>query len=327
MEKLDWFDCARELKRLNGDGLSSTEYLELEQEEFPSPFRLPTNIAIQPLEIPGVYRVQEEYMGASALVYFMDGVQRTVLWKYYDFNGFRIPLFLHFSGAVIMHRRRPDEFVPLKSLFRSRVLVPRFLYEAWEDVDGLEDTGAERCWDLNEIRGKAMVKSRGLRQEIEQELMRRFLAEQIEDALLVKDGNIFGSMGSARVVGLIKTHSTVYLQEAHPAVQRFIWDMPEYHRSMVFSIRLIENGSPGHRVNSFYLRIYDPKYPEMGLLRVEYNGGISVDEFSSWLIAEKCVRASCSRWDRQIYPIQRCEDYLRTQIPSSQRLKASLRAL
>jgi hypothetical protein len=92
---------------------------------------------------------------------------------------------------------------------------------------------------------------------------------------------------------------------------------------MMFSIQLLENASTlSHKVNSFYLRINEPAHPEMGLLRVEYNAPFEdADELSSWLIAESRVRASCDRWDRQIYPIQVCENYLRTQIPSSRHIE------
>ncbi|MEE8167572.1 MAG: hypothetical protein V3T58_01705 [Candidatus Hydrothermarchaeales archaeon] len=325
--RMDWFESAREFERATSDSLSPTVFMELELQEFPSSLHLPENIEVQPLEIPGVHRVQDGYRGESKLSYFMDGVQRTVLWKHYDFNGFKVPIFLHFSGAVIMHRRHCDKFAPLKALYRNKILVPSFLYEAWGDIEGLADTGADKCWDLNEIRSKAMIKSRALRQEIEHDLMHRFIAEQPRGDVLIKDGNIFGSMKTEQVVGVIKTHATIYLQEAYPEIQQMVWSMPEYYRSMVFSMQLRE-GTPRYKVNSFYLRIHAPHYPEMGLLRVEYTGPtISADKFSSWLIAEKCIRANCSRWDRQIYPIQICEDYLRTQIPSIRHLKATLRAI
>ena len=66
----------------------------------------------------------------------------------------------------------------------------------------------------------------------------------------------------------------------------------------------------------------------MGLVRVEYNvASTDVDEFSSWFIAESRVRANCDRWDRQIYPIQVCENYLRTQIPTSRHIEMVQRSM
>ncbi len=327
MEKgLNWFDCAREFRDMVGYKLESAEFVDLENQEFPSPYHIPVNFEIMPLEIPGIYKVQDEYRGESDLKYFMDGVQRTFLWKYYDYDNYRIPIFLHFSGAVVVYRRSPDEFLPIKSLYRQKVLVPHFLYEDLDKSEGIADTGADKCWDLNDIRARALVKSRAIRQEIEFDLVRSFVRES--DELLIKDGNVLGCVKSGQAVGLIKTHSALYLQCNYSHVQQLVWSMPEYHRSMVFALSQLEDGSPGHRVNSFYLRIHGPSHPESGLLRVEYSArGLAVDELSSWLIAEKRARANCSRWDRQIYPIQKCEDYLRTRIPSQQHLSAILRAM
>ncbi|MFH1774956.1 MAG: hypothetical protein ABH874_08375 [Methanobacteriota archaeon] len=321
---MNWFGKAKEFKDLACGRLSPTDFLELEFCEIPNGSYLPKNMVIQATEIPAVYKVQDEYRGESGLRYFMDGVQRTILWQHYNFDGAQIPVFLHFSGAVIVERIRADRFVPFDALYRSAVLVPAFIYEKYRGVEGLENTGAEKYWDINEIRAKASTKSRVLRQQIEQELMHRFLAAEKE--LLIKDGNIFGTMKAKQVVGLIKTHRTLYLQEKYPLVQQMIWNMSEFYRSMNFSMHLIENGAASHRVNSFYLRIHQPSYPEMGLLRIEYNREIDVNELSSWLIAERCIRANCPRWDRQIYPIQVCEDYLRTQIPPSHQIQAVVKS-
>jgi hypothetical protein len=324
---IDWFKEAKEFKKVASDKLSPTEFLELELVETPAESILPGNIAVHATEIPGIYKVQNCYHGDSELKYFMDGVQRTILWQYYNYDGFQIPLFLHFSGAVIIKRLSPSDFIPYDSLYKSAILVPSFIYEEL-DIEGIEDTGAERPWDLNEIKTKARIKSRSLRQELEQTLMHRFLMSSNEE-ILVKDGNIFGTMKSDGVIGIIKTHHTLYLQSSYPRIQQMVWHMPEFYRSMNFSIQLIENsGALSHKINSFYLRINEPIHPEMGLIRVEYNDSTLIpDKLSSWIIAERWIRANCERWDRQIYPIQVCENYLRTQIPKSSHLKVMIRSL
>jgi hypothetical protein len=320
---MNWFEFAGEFKRESHDRLTGADYQELERVETRPNSNIPENLKIHAMEIPGTYKVQEEYTGNSGLSYFMDGVQKTVLWQHYDYNGSQIPIYLHFSGAVIINRVSPDRFVPHDVVYKNALLVPSFIFEELE-CPGLVDTGAENSWDLNEIRSRAKVKSRALRQEIEQEIMHSFLESDAPGiSFLIKDGNIFGTMKSDRVAGLIKTHQTLYLQSPYPDVQQRVWNMPQYHRSMAFSIQMVENKSTlSHKVNSFYMRINEPVHPEMGLLRVEYNQtSTDVDEFSSWLIAESRVRARCDRWDRQIYPIQVCENYLRTQIPGSRHIE------
>jgi hypothetical protein len=320
---MNWFEFAVEFKRESRERLSRADYQELERVETRPNSSLGENLKIHATEIPGTYRVHDEYACESGLSYFMDGVQRTVLWKHYEYNGAQIPIYLQFCGAVIIKRVSPEKFMPHDVIYKNAVLVPTFVFEEL-DCPGLVDTGAENFWDLNEIRSKAKVKSRALRQEIEQEIMHRFIESRASGSdILVKDGNIFGTMKSEQVVGLIKTHQTLYLQNSYPDAQQRVWNMPQYHRSMAFSIQMLENNETlSHKVNSFYLRINEPCHPEMGLVRVEHNTGPeNIDEFSSWLIAESRVRARCDRWDRQIYPIQVCENYLRTQIPSSRHIE------
>ncbi|MBU2560025.1 hypothetical protein KKA03_03930 [archaeon] len=326
---MEWFEFAKAFKNESHGRLSGADYQELEAVDTRPNSLLGENLKIHALEIPGTYRVISDYPTESSLVYFMDGVQRTVLWKHYDYNGARIPIFLQFCGAVIIKRRGPDSFVPFDTIYKNAILVPTFVFDEL-DCPGIVDTGAKNYYDLNEIRNKAKVKSRALRQEIEQEIMHRFIeSDASDDSVLIKDGNIFGSMKREGVVGLIKTHQTLYLQSLYPDVQQMVWNMPQYHRSMMFSIQMLENACTlSHKVNSFYLRMNEPAHPEMGLLRVEYNKlPAPIEEFSSWLLAEARVRAKCDRWDRQIYPIQVCENYLRTQIPCSRHIAMVQRSM
>jgi hypothetical protein len=325
---LDWFDKAREFKRNLSEQLSQTGFAVLEESEPPEESSLPANVEVEAVEIPGVYRVQDSYRGCSGLRFFMDGVQRTVLWQYYNYEGVQVPLFLHFSGACVIERVRRDQYVPLYSAYNSEILVPKFIFKETGIQEGVVDTGAEKPWDLNEIKSRAKVKSRALRQELELKVVNRFLdSHASEETLLVKDGNLIGTPRSKPVIGLVKTHNTLYLQEKYPQVQRMVWNMEEYHRSNVFAIRQREKQGWSHRSNSFYLRLHPPTQPETGLLRVEYEDlPLPVDELASWLIAERYVIAKGPRWDRQIYPIQVCEDYLRTQLPNMRTIETALKS-
>ena len=323
-----WFDRARIFKGMEGDRLSNTECAVLEHQDFLISTELSGNMEVKAVEIPGIYRVKEEYDGYSSFRFFMDGVQRTVLWQYYNYDGTQVPIYMHFSGAAVMERVRADKFKAFDEAYRSEILVPSFLFEELEGVDGIYDTGAEKYWDLNELRGMAKIKSKALRQELELELVNRFTRSDAGRSPLIKDGNLLGTARKKHVLGIIKTHQTPYLQGSYPQVQQMVWNMGEFYRSNIFTIRQKEKDGWNQRSNSFYLRIHPPRHPEMGLLRVEYeNSGIPVDELSSWLIAERCIRPNCARWDRQIYPIQICEEYLRTQVPSLAQIKAQITAM
>lgn len=313
---MEWLKQTEEFSRRAEDRLLRGEYYELEKEEAAQKY-FPSHMEVRLLEIPGIYRVTERYMPVTGLRYFMDGVQRTVLWRYYDYQSVKVPLFLHLSGAVVLERIRPGVFVPVEQDYRSAILVPEFIHEEFADLEGVVSTGDAEPWDIAEVASLARFRSKALRQALELEVMHRFL-ERGEEHLLVKDGNIIDT-GRRGVVGVVKTHATLYLQDANPPLQRLVWNMPLYHRSAVFSLRL----SDGSRVESFYLRIHEPLAPETGLIRVEHRLE-DCDELASWLIAESRVYSRGERWHNMLYPIQRCEDYLRTQLPGSKKLKVLL---
>ncbi len=315
---MEWLKRLEEFNRQAEDRLLRGEYYELEKVETPLKRELPQSIEVRLLEIPGIYRVLERYSAKTELRYFMDGVQRTVLWRYYDYGSAKVPVFLHLSGAVVLERVKPGVFTPVEQGYRSAILVPEFIYEEFADVEGVVSVGDAEPWDTAGIASLAKVKSKALRQALELEVMHRFL-EWCDD-LLVKDGNIIDT-GRRNVVGVVKSHTTLYLQHVNPSLQRLVWGMPLYHRSSAFSLRL----SDGSRVESFYLRIHEPLAPEMGLIRVEHRLA-EFEELASWLIAESRVHSRGERWHSMLYPIQRCEDYLRTQLPSSRKLKVLLGA-
>ncbi|NOZ77026.1 MAG: hypothetical protein GXO65_05010 [Euryarchaeota archaeon] len=317
--EIDWLRDARFFKRWAGKSLSSAEYALLELQEVQEHSQVCRGFTAKLQEIPCVHRTQWDYQGSSGFRYFLDGVQRTVHWQHYEYDGFQVPIYLHLSGAVIMERTPEGRFRPFDAKFRSAVLVPSFIYEALDAVPGMEDTGAQEPWDLNNLRWKARARSNELRHALEEEMVARFL--ETEEGFLAKDGGILPGRKDERVVGIIKNHNTLYLQQL-PRLQQLVWLMPEFYRSSSFRLQY-DTGD----VLSFYLRIHPPANPETGLLRIEYSPGSDPDEISRWLIAERSVRAHCSRWDRQIYPIQVCEDYLKALLPRSSHLEYRLRSL
>lgn len=313
---MKWLSKAKEFNRLAGEKLSCPLPRELEKEDFPLISLPSVRAEVKLLELPGIYRIAHEYQCFSHFSYFMDGAQRTFLWRYYNFNGLKVPVYLHFSGAAIMERESPDRFVPLLHKFTNSIILPSFVYGEYRDFPWAEDSGATEPWDMGEIKAKAEVKSRSLRQELEVELMNEFFG--FYDDPLVKDGNI-AEAKSRKAIGVVKTHATLYLQERHPKLQLKVWNMPIYHRSPIFRLKLMD----GSRVNSFYLRLHKPVEPEMGLVRVEFSEQ-DPQKISEWLVAESLIKTSSSRWDRQLYPIQRCEDFIKSQLPTPRLMRAAM---
>ena len=100
-----------------------------------------------------------------------------------------------------------------------------------------------------------------------------------------------------------------------------ILGLREEERSSVFRVER----AWGPRVLSWYLRLREPpsQDPFMGLVRVEVAQTADVeahgdalsrraDEVSQWILAERAPLAlPDARWDRMVYGIRDCEEYLR----------------
>ena len=154
----------------------------------------------------------------------------------------------------------------------------------------------------------------------DREALERQLAEQwcrdSGDDLLV-DGSIAGSepvATSARAVGVIKSHRTLY---AEGDALRTVLRLGAGERSSVFRIT-----SPRRTpVASWYLRLRGNagRDPLWGLVRVEVadvDGSREVagraNEVSRWVLAEALPLAiPDGRWDKMVYGIRDCEEFLR----------------
>ena len=153
---------------------------------------------------------------------------------------------------------------------------------------------------------------------------REVIERQLADAFCRRDAGILyvdGSLPSAegvqessRVVGVIKSHQTLYVSGAD-LVRVFALEKGE--RSSAFAVE------SRHRptVASWYLRVRDAggRDPFWGLVRLEIpmrefeHGGADIaDECSAWVLAERApVALPDGRWDTMAYGIRDCEAYLR----------------
>ncbi|MGB9618810.1 MAG: hypothetical protein ACPL7K_00185, partial [Armatimonadota bacterium] len=109
--------------------------------------------------------------------------------------------------------------------------------------------------------------------------------------------------------------------------QRKILGLRVGERSGLF----IPRGRRRHEVYSWYLRLHSNAGQDVhfGLIRVEAakceRTLAMVDEISRWILAERSpLSLPDSRWDRMIYPIRDCEQYLRSLAPSRTMLDAAL---
>lgn len=156
------------------------------------------------------------------------------------------------------------------------------------------------------------------RERLEAALASRWCA--LNPGMLFIDGGISGSEAVAQascVVGVIKSHRTLYAEGESLGT---VLALPPGWRSSVFRITSARRSA----VASWYLRLRDPsgRDPLWGLVRVEVAAperpaspeavARRADEVSRWILAEVSpLSLPDARWDKMVYGVRDCEEFLR----------------
>src|SRR5215208_277437 len=153
------------------------------------------------------------------------------------------------------------------------------------------------------------------RETVEQSLAEQWCA--LSRTPVCIDGGIAKSEAVATAscaVGVVKSHRTLYVDGDD---LQTVLGLQCGWRSSVFEVR----SSRRTPVASWYLRLRDPRGhdPMWGLVRVECarpldlaTVGERADEVSRWVLAEVTPLAlPDGRWDRMVYGIRDCEEFLR----------------
>ena len=254
---------------------------------------------------------------------FLDGVQRSHV---VDYAG-PIPIVAGRSAAVVrvrVNRRMTtwaDGHVSQSRLYAPVALMPRDAFNAIQ-ASGLEIRNTlpdkkETSGHPIELLRFAVDAVKHDREKLERDLAELWVERSSASALFVDGGLPIGPLASESVtcVGVIKSHHTIYAPGESLSV---ILALDEDERSSVFMIQR----AWGPPVLSWYLRLREaPSHdPFMGLVRVEIartvgDGSELVDranEVSRWILSERAPLAlPDARWDRMVYGIRDCEEYLR----------------
>ncbi len=250
---------------------------------------------------------------------FLDGVQRSHV---IDYAG-TVPVVAGRTAAVIrarVERRMTTWGDGVRS--QARVYAPLQLLSPLS-LAALQGTGLEFRDTLpanEEVSGHPMEL---LRRAVDcvkrdRELAELELAESwvtATDALLFVDGGLPPGPAASvatNCVGVVKSHTTIYVP---PDGLPTVLGLREGERSSAF----IVDRKWGPRVVSWYLRLREPPThdPFRGLVRVEVASGqgevtARADEASGWILAERSpLSLPDARWDRMVYGIHDCEEYLR----------------
>lgn len=260
----------------------------------------------------------------SGLRYFLDGAQRqrTVAYRKGEVSA---PIVYGFVGAIILERQGREAgpcdgyFDYDEALYAPLELTP--LDEMRSAGIDVRDTGATAAaW--GDLARCAQTAISNQRERLERALAHRWL-ERGHDGWLAIDGALREQVqfqADSCVIGIAKSHRAQFFEGADQAK---VFGLKRGQRTSVFSV--------GGAVFTWYLRLHEPAdaSPLYGLIRVEaprYEDGLA-DEISAWLLNEtRPTSHPDARFDRMLYPIRLCEEWIRSRMPSPMAISAGIGA-
>lgn len=257
---------------------------------------------------------------SSGFAAFLDGAQWSLVAAW--LSG--VPI-VHGTIAAVVRQRRERRLttwgapIVRRALYAPLDLLPLSARDALrgedlELVDTLERRRPESShpFALQEIAYQCVLAAR---ESAEQELASQWCAMSHEP--LFVDGSIAGSEAVARselVVGVVKSHQTLYGSSDD---LQTVTGLAAGERSGIARVA-VSNRQPAA---SWYLRLRDPigHDPFWGLVRVEVALSANTrslakraDDVSAWILAEALpLSVPDARWDKMVYGIRDCEEYLR----------------
>ena len=293
-------------------------------EVFSSVVDLPRLISAVIIE-GGALRARQVPTGTtSGFTAFLDGTQESRVLHYAD----SLPV-IYGKVAAVIRVRKNRRLATWRHEVAARVYAPRaLLSRAWNDVLNtlsveIVDTtaGAATNTPTGEhpfaIRDAAIHKVQEDRERAEHALAERW-CRMMHEPLFI-DGGISANDRVATercVVGVVKSHRTLY---AEGEGLQTVLQLRVGERTSAFRITSTKRTT----VASWYLRLRDPsgRDPMWGLVRVEIaepplasTAEIRdrADEVSRSILAEVVPLAlPDSRWDKMVYGIRDCEEFLR----------------
>jgi hypothetical protein len=285
----------------------------------------------------------------SEFSFFEDGRQRTVHIGYIKANYGRhqalIPVHYFVVSSVILQRSERQLKVWAEPNMRQGIIVQKSLVPNLQLLEEFESMGLQIIdtesdgGDYYQLRNRALQKAKDMRLEVEDGLIRRWRTVCNDpNYYLVVDGTLMNFRDEQNVrqcVGVSKSFGSRYFDvtENHRIMQ-----MREFERSWTFRFHKPEEDlyrGARERI-SWYLRLRSRPNadPEFGLIRVEISRYYSdnapewAERFSKSLLSERLPTSYPDpRWDKHLYPIRECENYLSSIMPSITTIAESMKGL
>ena len=267
------------------------------------------------------------------LVYFARTLQRTQLVGHFLNQGTEVPVHYSITGSIILERNERKFGVWERPLLQNSVLLP-FQYvkdpkvlEQFKDMGDLKlvDSGGERP-EYTQLRITAIRKARQVSLELRGKLYLRWLkgAGEDPDKTFVADGMVADVPNKWLKRNFLALSSDVYVPfQNSELLEQQLLTRP-YHRGAVMRITntVGDDKMPKY---SWFVRLRSSALadPEFGLVRattIAENDEDAVrraDAYSARLIDERLpVTFPADNWDKLIFPMKLCNDYLNSMVPS-----------
>jgi hypothetical protein len=350
MNPADMLRRAKNFIRLEGGTIAP---LPISEEELNPDTQDDLSVRVTPLEdmsdcYPVPYDAEAD-SATSEFAYFEDGRQRTVQVGFIPVHVgthlAMVPVHFYVVAAVILRRDGRDLQVWGSPELQSGIMIDRSLVPNQEELDRFTRDGLEivnidgEGGDYYDLRRRALQEAKNRRLNVEDALITRW-GESSESAsnFLVVDGTLMNLRSGdtlERCVGVSKSFGSRYFDVSS---YNRVLSMPEFSRSWSFRFHSDEEGDDprlgGRDRVSWYLRLrLRPNVdPEFGLIRVEVShhhassAAECAERFSRSLISERLPTAYPNpRWDKHLYPIATCEEYLSSIMPSIATINAAMK--
>jgi hypothetical protein len=272
------------------------------------------------------------------LAYFGRTLQLTQLIGHFVSGSVEIPVHYCITGAIILSRTERKFHVWGQPKLENHVLLPKqfvkdpSVLQQFESADlRISDSGADRPeytqMRISAVR-RALELTRNLRHGLYQQWRASDGAEQRR--LLVLSGNIFDIPNSELSGNVVAIDPQFYAPWQNSGLLEPALKTEAYNRSQL--LRVSKPGT-GQDLAKFmwYVRLRKTKQaiPEFGLLRCmivaedEVAASAWADAVSTRLLDERIpVTFPEHDWDRLIFPVKLCQDYLESMIPSRETVRS-----
>ena len=273
------------------------------------------------------------------LVYFARMMQRTQLIGHFIHNGSEVPVHYAITGAIVLRRINKRFQVWSEPELRRNVLLP---FEFVKDPSLLKDFANEQEFHLVDTGGNrpeytqhriaAVRTARELTMQLRTRLYNRWRKDEGSDLtkFILISGMVADVPNADLSSNFVATARRVYVPWQNAEILEPHLLIPPYHRGALLRSINTEDHDPMPKY-TWYIRMRGSAKadPEFGLLRCtciakdETEAIERANALTTRLLDERLpVTFPAETWDRLIFPLKLCRDYLDSLVPSRNTIKS-----